>query len=177
MENSSLPSLTGLGFLTAVELSGIGFAGGMLVLNPWGRPVEFHCTAPLNPSRTQQILYGRTLNAFIYCDQIGGALLEQAKKSPQIIFVDRPELLGLAGQTATPVVLVSAAGTAVDLSPNAGQVVFQETVDAWTLWSCVDSASVTALQSVCHSFASQLPFDEPFERIRGAIDEAHAIAR
>ncbi|MBL9124077.1 MAG: hypothetical protein JNG90_10630, partial [Planctomycetaceae bacterium] len=46
-----------LGFLTVVEHEQLGLIGGYLLLNLSGRPLEFHCTAPLKPNRAQQILY------------------------------------------------------------------------------------------------------------------------
>ena len=47
-----------LGFLTVLEHPQHGLFGGYLLLNLAGRPVEFHCTAPVKPNRAQQILYG-----------------------------------------------------------------------------------------------------------------------
>jgi hypothetical protein len=44
-----------LGFLTAVEEAEGGVVGGLLVTNRFGRPLEFQCTTPVRPNRTQQI--------------------------------------------------------------------------------------------------------------------------
>lgn len=52
-------STIALGFLTVVEHKQHGLFGGYLVLNQVGRPLEFHCTAPVKPNRAQEILYGR----------------------------------------------------------------------------------------------------------------------
>ena len=35
------------GFLTAVESGSHGVFGGYLLVDPLGRPLEFHCTAPV----------------------------------------------------------------------------------------------------------------------------------
>jgi len=48
------------GFLTAVDSPLHGLFGGYLVVDSLGRPLEFHCTAPVKVSRAQQILYGPT---------------------------------------------------------------------------------------------------------------------
>src|SRR5688500_11494160 len=58
-----------LGFLTVVEHDQFGLVGGYLILNSSGRPLEFHCTAPVKPSRAQQILYGPTLTPYLYGEQ------------------------------------------------------------------------------------------------------------
>ena len=62
-----------LGFLTVLEHSQHGLMGGYLVLNISGRPLEFHCTAPIKPNRAQQILYGPTLEPYLFGEQIGQA--------------------------------------------------------------------------------------------------------
>ena len=60
-----------LGFLTVVENAELGLLGGYLLLNAAGRPLEFHCTAPVKPSRTQEILYGPTLQPFRTASRLG----------------------------------------------------------------------------------------------------------
>ena len=76
-----------LGFLTVLEHPQHGLFGGYLVLNAAARPLEFHCTAPIKPNRAQEILYGPTLQSFLYGEQIGRTLLEKAKNSPEFVFV------------------------------------------------------------------------------------------
>ena len=74
MDAKSKPTL---GFLTVVEHPQYGLFGGYLVLNTAGRPLEFHCTAPIKPNRAQEILYGPTLESFLYGEQIGQTLINQ----------------------------------------------------------------------------------------------------
>ena len=95
-----------LGFLTVVEHPQHGLFGGYLLLNLAGRPVEFHCTAPVKPNRAQQILYGPTLDDFIYGEQIGITLFHHAKANPLAICTDREPVLALAGLIDVPETLV-----------------------------------------------------------------------
>ena len=74
MTDNGHKSLPTIGFLTVVEHQETGLTGGYLVLNTLGRPVEFHCTAPLKTNRAQEILYGPTLRPFLYGEQIGQTL-------------------------------------------------------------------------------------------------------
>ena len=67
------------GYLLVVEDDRYGFTGGLLVVCEKGRPLEFHCTEPVLPSRAEQILFGPTLRGYVCGDQIGGALLAKAK--------------------------------------------------------------------------------------------------
>ena len=51
-----------IGFLTTVASASHGVFGGYLLVDEVGRPLEFHCTAPVRVSRAQEILYGPYLN-------------------------------------------------------------------------------------------------------------------
>jgi hypothetical protein len=95
-----------LGFLTVVEHPQFGLFGGYLLLNPAGRPLEFHCTAPIKPNRAQEILYGPTLQAFLYGEQIGKTLIHQASIAPMLICTDQEPALAAREHVAAPVALV-----------------------------------------------------------------------
>jgi hypothetical protein len=92
-----------LGFLTAIEDAEKGFVGGLLITNRFGRPLEFQCTAPVKPSRTQQILYGPTLKPYVLGELIGRTLLEKVGVKPHLVMVETDELLELRTVTSTPV--------------------------------------------------------------------------
>ena len=62
-----------LGFLTILQ-EPAGTLGGYLVTNPWGRPVEFRLSTAVQPNRVHQILYGKTLRAYVCAELIGKAL-------------------------------------------------------------------------------------------------------
>ena len=79
MAASDAKSLPSIGFLTIREYEELGLIGGYLVLNVNGRPLEFHCTAPVRPNRAQQILYGPTLEPFLFGEQIGQALVSKGR--------------------------------------------------------------------------------------------------
>ncbi|MGW8256618.1 MAG: hypothetical protein ACWGMZ_03940, partial [Thermoguttaceae bacterium] len=66
MTDHELKTKTALGFLTIIQHEQHGLFGGYLLLNTSGRPLEFHCTAPIKPNRAQEILYGPTLESFLY---------------------------------------------------------------------------------------------------------------
>ena len=83
MSSSTANPTASLGFLTVIENDDLGLLGGYLLLNAAGRPLEFHCTAPVKPSRTQEILYGPTLKPFLYGEQIGQTLLTKSKLTPR----------------------------------------------------------------------------------------------
>lgn len=67
------------GYLLVLEDEHTGFTGGLLTVCDRGRPLEFHCTEPVTPSRAQEILFGPTLRNYVCGELIGGALLAKAK--------------------------------------------------------------------------------------------------
>ena len=99
-------SNSALGFLTVVQDAQYGLFGGYLILNRAGRPLEFHCTAPIKPNRAQQILYGPTLEPYLFGEQIGQTLLAQGKLQPQVVCTDQEAALAVRDFVSVPVVLV-----------------------------------------------------------------------
>ncbi len=106
MESGKNHSKPAVGFLTVIDNRQHGLFGGYLILNLAGRPLEFHCTAPIKPNRAQQILYGPTLESFLYGEQIGSTLLGHAKLNPLVICTDREPVLSLRDLVDVPVALV-----------------------------------------------------------------------
>src|SRR5688572_19430758 len=107
---SSTRSAACLGFLTVIEQAELGLLGGYLVLNAAGRPLEFHCTAPVKPNRAQEILYGTTLQPFLYGEQIGQTLLARSKATPIVVCTDSEPVLAARDFTHVPLVLVRGDG-------------------------------------------------------------------
>ena len=81
MSASGSKSVPSVGFLTVQEFTDLGLIGGYLILNAVGRPLEFHCTAPVRPNRAQEILYGPTLAPFLYGEQIGLTFRERLRET------------------------------------------------------------------------------------------------
>src|SRR4051794_7383154 len=109
MTAPNTPSGPCLGFLTVLENADLGCVGGYLLLNAAGRPLEFHCTAPIRPNRTQEILYGPTLRPFLYGEQIGQTLLKKSKVTPIVVCTDSEPALAVREFSDCPVVWVMAA--------------------------------------------------------------------
>jgi hypothetical protein len=132
-----------LGFLTAIEVPDRGYIGGLLVTNHFGRPLEFQCTAPLKPNRTQEILYGPTLVPYVLGDLIGRTLIEKVGVKPHIVLTEREELLGLRDLVEIPV-------ACVDDLPESGQAN-----------SPAAEASVSVESNATEDKADLVPTEEP----------------
>ena len=162
------------GFLTAVESGSHGVFGGYLLVDPLGRPLEFHCTAPVKVSRAQQILFGSTLQSHLHGQQIGGTLLAEGTVMPEMVLTDLEPMLHVRSHTKLPVAFVRDA----TLGPPA--VVFGSMLGTCSF--TIGNASVSPhatdafreadLRERLEELAAAVELCEPFERIRAAIDEA-----
>lgn len=95
-----------IGFLSVKADDHSGYVGGHLVLNSRGRPVEFRCTSPVQPSRAQQVLYGATLGPHIRGDLIAKALFQNTRSKPELIFTDDPHNMEARQLLDVPLLLV-----------------------------------------------------------------------
>ncbi len=114
MTTSESGSPPGLGFLTVLEHDQLGLVGGYLVLNVHGRPLEFHCTAPVKANRAQQILFGPTLDSYLYGEQIGQTLLGKCSLELLGVCTDVERALSVREYVSLPVSLVLTDSAAVD---------------------------------------------------------------
>lgn len=169
----SLNSAPAIGFLTLGEHAELGLFGGYLVLNASGRPLEFHCTAPVKANRAQEILYGNTLKSYLYGEQIGQTLIKRAKTTTSVVFTDAEPALAarefidmpMAVVAADEVSLIRPSLMSFKLGPHHLAVSVQQSTDRATI---VDRLA---------SHLDHLDLLEPFGRIREALDEAQKSAR
>ena len=154
------------GFLTAVDSPAHGLFGGYLVVDGLGRPLEFHCTAPVKVSRAQQILYGPTLHGHLHGRQIGAALLAEGKAGATVVLTDLESMLHVRPHTSLPVVLIQQAEVAAIDGPGfrlGGTFVSPH---------ATDTPRSVELEQRLAALAAAVDLREPFERIRLALDEA-----
>ena len=169
MPSSNASDLT-IGFLTIVSDPQCGHIGGYLLLNAQARPLEFHCTAPVVPTRAQEVLYGVTLRGYLYGDLMASALVAGSRRQPDALISDCPEVvaavplgnvptLWLLDERAAP----SDAWQRLVLGPH------EVAVPTQTL--------LAPIRSLWDEKMREIALEEPFERIREAIDEAQRPGR
>ncbi|WP_347243896.1 hypothetical protein [Thermogutta sp.] len=190
-----------LGFFTAVPLADGGYVGGYLILNGVGRPIEFHCTTPVRPTRAQEILYGPTLKPYLLGEQMAPALIAKAKSGVEIVFVSEWEALTLSQVVEQPVVLVVSPETteAVDCglvasaasggrcpSATGAPFVGAALLECGAIPACrslqigrntllipeSSRETLTQVQEFLSPWAEAFDLLEPFGRIRAALEEA-----
>jgi hypothetical protein len=183
--------------LTVCDHDQQGLFGGYLVLNTTGRPVEFHCTAPVRPSRAQEILYGATLKPYLYGEQIGQALLGKANMSPLVVFTNDQTVLEVRQFADVPVgcVLDDGPQDATNAAESRGSYLrwddahravkspYASELHQFTVGNQrlavlqTHQEDAGAIMQRCEDFAGSFDLSEPFTRIREAIDEARRTAR
>lgn len=161
-----------LGFLTVVSDATLGAVGGYLITNRSGRPLEFHCTAPVRATRAQEILYGHSLEPYLYGELIGQALLAKAATTPGVVCTDCAAVMSAREFVETPLALL-AEGETPTLAAAKPFVVGGGQWLAVSPWHPQDQSRIEAL---LHDGREVLDLWEPFERIREAIREAQRSA-
>ncbi|MGY8767329.1 MAG: hypothetical protein ACKVH8_02700 [Pirellulales bacterium] len=202
MSNRDKKQITTVGFLTVIENRQHGFFGGYLVLNTSGRPLEFHCTSPVKANKAQEILYGPTLEPYLYGEQIASALLKKSKSVPQIVCTDCPPVLSVRSMVDTPVLLIETDPTEEQETDSSSSEASAETKflrfdEAHTSSQSSQQIKQAKFQLSDHNVAvcalhpedqksieqtwqehlSEIDLNEPFGRIQEAIQEAQQGGR
>jgi hypothetical protein len=172
------------GYLSAWESPELGCLGGYLIVSVRGRPLEFHCAAPVPLNRAQQILFGPTLWPYVLGEQIGGRLLREAKLRPSVVLTDHPATLCLRSQIHMPMVRVlrrvqeADQGSETHLrnrdsigQPSCGVVLSDCSLELPSGFESDHAAAVKALEQL----AQHIDLWEPFDRIQEAIREAQRL--
>ncbi|MGV2336225.1 MAG UNVERIFIED_CONTAM: hypothetical protein LVR18_19675 [Planctomycetaceae bacterium] len=156
-----------LGFMETIEVDGRGHIGGLLVTNQNGRPLEFQCTTPVRPNRTQEILFGETLRPWLLAELIGGTLLERVGIKPGLVITSDPHLLELRNHTTVPVALA-------EMSPSDSSATESPRLrlgNSNLRFHRSHAADVGELSSRRHLIPESANLQEPLERVREALAE------
>ena len=156
-----------LGFLTAVQLNDRGHVAGLLVTNRFGRPLEFQCTAPVKPNRTQELLYGPTLVPFLLGELLSKTLLDRIGVKPHFVLTDRIEMLDSRPHISLPVACV--------IDPQTkGRDGEGETLRIGKLQFLLHSefnVDLKAFEKMSKEIAADADLLEPLDRVREALQE------
>ncbi|MCI0333288.1 MAG: hypothetical protein L0228_08710 [Planctomycetes bacterium] len=192
MPRESRSSEPTFGFLSTLASPEHGHFGGYLIVSTLGRPLEFHCTSPVRPSRAQEILYGPTLQPYLFGEQIAGALLQAAKLAPRLILTDTAAILTAGPLAKAPMALLLSreegdhsfdksysdnAGFAsgADVS-RLGHFDGQIAAGGYNLQLPTGSeAEIRAVAEFATQLSQYVDLSEPFGRIHEAIREAQRI--
>lgn len=137
--------------------------GGLLVTNRLGRPLEFQCTTPVRPNRTQEILYGPTLLPFVLGELIGKTLVERVGVKPELLLVESEDFLELRGHVEIPIGCV----TADDAGDTASAPLGRQKIR----FHPAHAGDADAVHAAAEAVPADADLLEPFERVREALRE------
>ncbi len=157
--------LSNLGFLTVLHEAS-GYLGGYLIVNVWGRPLEFRLSSAVQPNRVQHILYAGTLEPYICADLIGKTLVDKAAVPVQLLVIDREAVLDLRLKMECPVLWLPASddNRATTLAGNSSLRCHPRFPD-----------DVALIRERLARLDAGFDLAEPFARIREAIGEARKM--
>lgn len=153
-----------LAFLDVIKIGNRpAVRGGVLVTDLETKPYEFRCTGPVMPTKLQHILYGDTLNSYIFVDLIGRPLLKAANEKPVLVLVQQEILLQVRPTVAYPIVLLQKTQSRPVENSKISMRVHSDFSDE------LDTA-----HALLDSLIEKRDFFEPFQRLQTALEEAHS---
>jgi hypothetical protein len=172
------------GFVTVRLHPEHGYLGGLLIVNASARPLEFHCSLPLIPKKSQSILYGPTLDEFICGEQIARALIAKSKSKPALVFTDASSVLSLRNVGDAATVFIDSSDESEETKSLAVRPAISEErlhrfsfeeYQLATLSEYRDDAK--RFMELWRASNPQIDLREPFGRIAEALLEAHPSSR
>ncbi|MFH1302036.1 MAG: hypothetical protein ABIK07_13325 [Planctomycetota bacterium] len=158
-----------LGFLTTIECPDGSLIGGLLVTNHFGRPLEFQCTTPVKPNRTQEVLYGPTLVPFLLGEVIGLTLVEKMNIKPNLILIEQEQAIELQKHTSIPVAILS---DVEQILEESGSFICEHIGKNRLRFDAAHQSGKAAIENTSKKIPGDADLGEPFERVREALNEA-----
>ena len=155
-----------LGFMETMEVDGRGHIGGLLITNQNGRPLEFQCTTPVKPNRTQEILFGESLRPWLLGELIGCTLLARVSIKPSIIITSDANLLELRNHTNIPVACANDARAKI--AEQGGTIRIGGSILRFHDAHSIDAEMLSRQK---HLLPDSADLAEPLERVREALAE------
>ncbi len=155
-----------LGFMETMEVEGRGHIGGLLITNQNGRPLEFQCTTPVKPNRTQEILFGDTLRPWLLGELIGCTLLDRVAIKPSLIITSDLNLLELRNHTTIPVACAAEAKSKI--AEQGGTIRIGGSILRFHAAHGIDAEMLSKQK---HLLPDSADLAEPLERVREALAE------
>ncbi len=165
-----------LGFLTVFQ-EGPGYLGGYLITNSWGRPLEFRLSTAVQPNRVQQILYGITLQEYLFADLIGKTLIDKSSTPVQMLLTDSLGVLPIRSRLEIPVLaVVPQDDPSITFMPE--ERIARLTDSRYSsplLYDPRNAADQERIHAILGLLDASLDLSEPFSRIREAMGEARKM--
>ncbi|MFO1052917.1 MAG: hypothetical protein U1F36_11945 [Planctomycetota bacterium] len=155
-------------FLASVPVGDGALRGAALVTDTKTRPLEFRVTDPVVVDDLQRTLYGAVLDEHLIGELCGLPLLQALREQPDCVLVQDQALLALQSARTEPVVWL---GRDEEASEQDGRprVVLGYHGDG-------GGEALNRVREVLRQVAEHYDLCEPYERIRGAVEQLQRSA-
>lgn len=176
--------MNNIAYIGVYELDDGGYAGGLLVCDHRGLPVDFRYVEPIKPTKLQRLIYGAALRRYLMVEAIGAGLLKECGTTYDVAFVDEDLLLELGKQCKAPIAKMER----TDLAPlkalgewkrvSGNGVTFQASSSGAPVQLHFVESDDKVIEKIVEqlaSFGGTLDIAEPLERVRKAVAEVGAM--
>jgi hypothetical protein len=168
-----------LAYLGVYELGGGAFAGGLLVCDNRGLPVDFRYVEPIKPTQLQRLIYGEALRRYVMVEAIGAGLLKDCEANYSVAFVDDELLFELLERCKAPIIkLVKSSRQPLDemgkWENNGHGIEFQAADGESPVSLSFPEGAIVAVDDFMKDLAGlseTLNILEPIERVKKAVVE------
>jgi hypothetical protein len=169
-----------LAYLLAEAVDGDNWAGGLLVTDERGLPVDFRYVEPIRPSKLQKLIYGDSLTRYLKLEAIAGTLIKASKIQADWVFTCDQVLLELNGQVPGRLISIEngekgrIGGRGEWRVDQPGRITFQVTESGHPViltFRVKDTAGMEEIARDLSWLAERLDFTEPLDRVHAALKE------
>jgi len=157
--------------------------GGILLIDGFGKPLEFRCTSPIRPNALQKTLYGESLLPYIAVELISLPLIKNLREKPLLIFVEKEEFIGLREKHKEPIPLFLIRAQGEDFVRASGE---DDSANQHLVDNSEKGVGAIVTQpangyendyrensAIIQKISSRSNLLEPFQRIRNALETVH----
>jgi hypothetical protein len=152
-----------LSYLICPQDAAGAFLGALMLTDARLRPLHFSFVSPIRPTKIQRVLYGPTLDEHLRVDVIGNRLIKDLPFVPDVLLVDRLELVAARRVANIPTAFLTKPN---DGAPEPGKL----TALQYDTGPNVEDQEVVG--QILASLEMTVDLVEPFNRMREALKEA-----
>ncbi len=169
-----------LAYLLAEAVESSTWAGGLLITDERGLPVDFRYVEPIRPSKLQKLIYGEALKRYLILEAIAGTLIKAAKPEADWVFTSDPLLLEIDSQVQGRFVVIengqgtSLSGVGEWQVDGPGKLAMQVAPEGPAVNLTFHADGEEATEEIAKDLAwlaERLDFTEPLARVQVALKE------
>jgi hypothetical protein len=169
-----------LAYLIAETIDDRAWAGGLLVTDEKGLPIDFRYVEPIRPTRLQKLIYGDALKRCLLLDTIAGTLIKAANPKAEWLFAGDLLLLDLDEKVSGKVIAVGngekepMSEVGKWTSDKVGEVSMQVSQTGPPVrlnFLARDAAETESIANDLGWLAGQFDFTEPLKRVEAALKD------